>query len=45
MDQRDWELLHKQVGGANLSRRNDSLTVLTVVAVFFAGIAFGSLAV
>jgi hypothetical protein len=45
MDQRDWELLDKQLRGANLPRRNDSLKVLTVIAVFFAGIAFGSLAV
>jgi hypothetical protein len=45
MDQRDWELLDKQLRGANLPRRNDRLTVLTFVAVFFAGIVFGSLAV
>ena len=45
MDQRDWELLDKQLRGVNLPQRTDSLTVLTVLAVFFAGIAFGSLAV
>ena len=45
MDQRDWELLDKQLRGANLPRRNDSLAVLTVIAVFFAGILFGSVAV
>ena len=46
MDRRDWELLNRQLRGANnLPQQTDSLTVLTVVAVFFAGIAFGSLAV
>jgi len=45
MDQRDWELLDKQLRGANLPQRNDSLTVFTVVAVLLAGIAFGSLVV
>jgi hypothetical protein len=45
MDQRDWELLDKQLRGANLPQRTDRLTVLTVVALFLAGIAFGSLAV
>jgi len=45
MTQRDWELLDKQLRGATLPRRNDSLAALTIVAVFLAGIAFGSLAV
>jgi hypothetical protein len=44
MDQRDWQLLDKQLRVPNLPRRNDTLTALTVVAVFLAGIAFGSLA-
>ena len=43
MDQRDWDLLDKQLRGANFSRRDDSLTVLTIFAVFFAGIAFGGI--
>ena len=45
MDQRDWELLDKQLGRANFYRRDDSLTALMVAAVFFTGIAFGSLVV
>jgi hypothetical protein len=45
MNQRDWELLAKQLGGANFARRDDTLTGLMVAAVFFAGIAFGSLVV
>jgi hypothetical protein len=45
MNQRDWELLDKQLRGANFSRRTDGLSILTVLAVFFAGIAFGSVAI
>jgi hypothetical protein len=45
MEQRDWELLDRQLQGANFPRRNYSLTVLMVVAVFFAGIASGRLVV
>ena len=37
MDQRDWEILDKQLRGANPTRRNDDVTALTVVMVFFAG--------
>ena len=42
MEQRDWELLDKQVLGLP-PPRNDGVTVLTIVAVFFAGIIFGGL--
>jgi hypothetical protein len=45
MNQRDWELLDKQLPGTNFSRRNGSLTILMAVAVFFAGIAFGTIMV
>ena len=45
MNQRDWELLDKQLGRNNFSRRDNSLDVLMIGAVFFAGIAFGSLVV
>jgi len=34
MDQRDWELLDKQLRGLNLSRRNNGGMFLTVVAFF-----------
>ena len=37
MDQRDWELLDRQLCGSDPCRRNDGVTVFTVVAVFFAG--------
>jgi hypothetical protein len=43
MDQRDWKLLDKQLRGLNPSRRNRGVTVLTVVVVFFAGMALGSM--
>jgi len=43
MEERDWELLDKQLRGSNFSRRNDSLTIWMVVAVFFTGIAFGGI--
>ena len=42
MEQRDWELLDKQVLGLP-PPRNDGVTVLTIVAAFFAGIIFGGL--
>ena len=44
MEQRDWELLDKQVWGLR-PPRNDSVIVLTVVAVFFAGMILGGLLV
>jgi hypothetical protein len=44
MDQRDWELLDKQLRGSNFSSRSDSFTIWMVVAVFFTGIAFGGIA-
>jgi hypothetical protein len=43
MDQRDQELLDKQLRGLNLSPRNDGVMVLAVFAVFFAGMALGGL--
>jgi hypothetical protein len=43
MDQRDWELLDKQLRGPNPSRLNDGGTVLTVVAFFFAGMTLGGI--
>ena len=43
MDQRDWEILDKQLRGANPTRRNDDVTALTVVMVFFAGMTLGSI--
>ena len=42
MEQRDWELLDKQVRGLRPKRRRNSLTV---VAVFFAGMILGGLLV
>ena len=42
MEQRDWELLDKQVWGL-LRPRNNRVTVLTVIAVFFAGMTLGSI--
>ena len=42
MDRRDWELLDKQLG-SDPSRRNDRVTVLTAVAVFFSGMIIGSM--
>jgi hypothetical protein len=41
MDQRDKELLDKQLRGINPSPRNDSVMILAVVAVFFAGMTVG----
>jgi hypothetical protein len=43
MDQRDWELLDKQLQGSDPSRRNDGVPVLTVVSVFFAGMIIGGI--
>ena len=40
MEQRDWELLDKQVWGLR-PPRNDGVIVLTVVAMFFAGMILG----
>jgi len=42
MEQRDWELLDKQVRGFR-PPRNDGVMVLTVFAVFFAGMILGGL--
>jgi hypothetical protein len=42
MEQHDWELLDKQVLGLR-PPRNDSALVLTIVAVFFAGMILGGL--
>jgi hypothetical protein len=42
MDQRDQELLDKQLRGLNPSPRNDGVMVLAVLAVFFAGMTLGS---
>jgi hypothetical protein len=44
MEQRDWELLDKQVRG-HRPPRNDGVAVLTVVAVLFAGMILGGLLV
>jgi hypothetical protein len=44
MEQRDWELLDKQLRGQH-PPQNDGLIVLTVAAVFFAGMILGSLLV
>jgi hypothetical protein len=43
MDQRDWELLDKQLRGPDFSRRNDGATVLIVVTMFFAGMILGGI--
>ena len=42
MEQRDWELLDKQVRGLS-PPRNDVIMVLTLAAVFFAGMTLGGL--
>jgi hypothetical protein len=44
MEQRDWELLDKQLQG-HQTQRNDGLIVSTVVAVFIAGLVVGGLLV
>lgn len=41
MDQRDQELLDKQLRGINPSPRNDGVLILAIVAVFLAGIILG----
>jgi hypothetical protein len=41
MDQRDQELLDKQLRGLNLSPRNDGVMVLAILVVFFAGMTLG----
>jgi hypothetical protein len=41
MDQRDQELLDKQLRGLSPPRRNDGIIILMVVVVFFAGMTFG----
>ena len=43
MDQRDWELLDKQLRGSDPSPRNDGVAVLSVVAVFLAGTTLGGI--
>ena len=42
MEQRDWELLDKQMRGLS-PPRNDAIIVFTVVAMFFAGMTLGGL--
>ena len=44
MEQRDWELLNKQLHG-HQTKLNDGLVVSTVVAVFIAGLILGGLMV
>ncbi|HUI15236.1 MAG TPA: hypothetical protein VL048_17400 [Xanthobacteraceae bacterium] len=41
MDRRDQELLEKQLHSIYVAPRNDGVLILTVLAVFFAGIALG----
>jgi hypothetical protein len=41
MNRRDQELLDKQLHAIYVPRRNDFVLMLAVLAVFFAGIAFG----
>ena len=41
MNQRDQELLDKQLQGLNPSPRSDGVMALAVLAVFFVGMAFG----
>jgi hypothetical protein len=41
MDQRDQELLDKQLRRLNLSPRNDGVMVLAILIVFFAGMTLG----
>ena len=41
MDQRDQELLEKQLHSIYVPPRNDGVLMLAVLAVFFAGIALG----
>jgi hypothetical protein len=43
MNPRDWELLDKQLRGANPSRRNNGGMFLTVVTIFFTGMTFGGI--
>jgi sugar (pentulose or hexulose) kinase len=42
MDQRDQELLDKQLRHLNPYPRSDSVMMLAILAVFFAGMALGS---
>ncbi len=42
MDQRDWELLDKQMRQST-PPRNDGIVVLTIAAVFLAGLAIGGI--
>jgi hypothetical protein len=41
MDQRDQELLDKQLRQLNPSPRSDSVMMLAILAVFFAGVVIG----
>jgi hypothetical protein len=43
MDQRDQELLDKQLRSVSPSPRNDGVMILAIVAVFFAGITLGGI--
>ena len=42
MNHYDQELLDKQLRGLNPSPRNDSVMIVAILAVFFAGITLGS---
>jgi hypothetical protein len=42
MNDRDQELLGKQLHGLQPSPRNDGVMILAILAVFFAGIALGA---
>jgi len=41
MDQRDHELLQKQVGRLTPAARNDGVLILVTLVVFFGGVAIG----
>jgi hypothetical protein len=43
MEQRDWELLDKQLRGPISSRRNNGGMLLMVVATFFSGMTLGGM--
>jgi hypothetical protein len=42
MDRRDEELLGKQLHGLTVAPRGDGAIIVTIVAVFLAGVALGS---
>jgi hypothetical protein len=41
MDQRDQELLDKQLRGINTTHRHDGVLILAVLAMFFTGMTLG----